>query len=326
MRSVALSLFFIFFLFSAGAPVRAQTLPGAEELSITVSPQYPRPYDTATITVSSTLLDLNASTITISVNGAVVSENERKGVFTMGGPGTASVISVTTKDATGTHQATKRLSPADVALVTESNSTVPPFYKGAQLVASEGSVRLIALADFQTTTGAKIPPANLAYTWKFGDKVLEAQSGLGKNILNATAPIRYRDARITVTVTTQDKSLVAQASTVVSPIDPFIRIYKNDPLGGIDLTTALFGTFTMATDEQTFHAVPYYYAAFPKIAWTLNGTDSDQDPDLTVRTTGAARGTAVLGARASDTNVINNAETRFTVQFGQARSTGIFGL
>ncbi len=326
MRIVAFSLLFFTFLFPMEAPALAQELPVGEELRFSFSPQYPRPYDRVTLTVSSSQLDLSASTISISVNGVVVGENERKATFTMGGPGSKSVVKVVTTDVDGTHEATQTLFPADVALVVEASSTVPPFYKGAKLVASEGPVTLIALPDFQTTSGTKIPAANLVYTWRFGDKILESESGIGKNILRAKAPIRYRDARITVTVTTQDRTMVAQGATSVSPVDPFVRVYKHDPLGSVDFAHILSGTFAMLGDEQTFRAVPYYYAALPKNAWTLNGTDSDQDPDLTVRTTGATKGTAVIGVRAQDSKVINNAETRFTLQFGQARSTGIFGL
>lgn len=326
MRIVAFSILFFALLFPNVAPVRAQGLPVGQEIVFSFSPQYPRPYDRVTLTISSTMFDLNGSSIKMYVNDALISENERKATFTLGGPGTKSVVRVVATDVDGTHEVTQTLSPADVALIVEANSTVPPFYKGARLVASEGPVTLIALPDFQSASGTKIPPASLVYTWKFGDKILESQSGIGKNILRATAPVRYRDARITVTVTTQDKTMVAQGVTSVNPVDPFIRVYKNDPLGGVDFAHILSGTFAMLGDEQTFRAVPYYYAAFPKIAWTLNSADSDQDPDLTVRTTGAAKGTAVIGARARDSKVINNTETRFTLLFGQARSTGIFGL
>lgn len=326
MRIVAALALLCTFTLSFAPFAQAQTLPGAEELTLTFSPMYPRPYDTVTVTVGSTILDLSASTITITVNGVVIGENERKATFTMGGPGTKSVVKVVTKDVDGTHELSRTLAPAEVALVVEAQSTVPPFYKGARLVASEGPVTLIALPDFQSAPGVKIPPSSLVYTWRFGEKILESESGIGKNILRAKAPVRYRDARITVTVTTQDRALVAQAITSVSPVDPFIRVYENDPLMGVDFAHALSKTFSMKNDEHTFRAVPYYYAAFPKISWKLNGTDSDQDPDLTVRTTGTTKGTAILGVGASDANIINSSETRFTIEFGQARSTGIFGL
>ncbi len=306
--------------------LQAQTLPSIEELTLTVSPQYPRPYDTVTATVSSNQLDLAAGAITISVNGTVVSEGERSATFTLGGPGTKATIVATVKDAAGTHSATRVLSSADVALVQEASSTVPPFYKGGKLPASQGTVRLIALTNFQTAAGTQIAPQNLSFTWKLGDQVLMSDSGLGKNVLTAVAPVRYRDARVSVTISTQDKSLSAQASTLVSPVDPIMRIYRHDPLQGIDLSRALSGIFAMTNDEETFRAVPYYYASPPTLGWSLNSADSGSNPDITVRTTGSTKGSALLGARAAAAGVTNNAEARLTVQFGENRSTGLFGL
>lgn len=328
MRIVALLLLSCLIASSPLAllPARAQSIPQPDQLSIVLSPQYPRPYESVTATIKSTLIDLAASQLSISLNGKIVSEGERTARFTIGGPGSKNAIVVTAKDADGTHQTQLVIYPADVALIIEPSSTVPPFYKGAKQVASEGQVRLIALTDFQTAAGAKIPPQNLSYTWAFGDRQLEAQSGIGKSALSAKAPVRYRDARVTVTVTTQDRTLVAQASAVVSPVDPFVRIYTNDPLRGIDFANAVGSLFALPGDEETFRAVPFFYKSSPSITWTLNGSDSGVDPDLTVRATGAAKGSALLSARANDADTLNNAETRFTVQFGQARSTGIFGL
>ena len=329
MRTVALILRGSFLLLTpfCAASTHAQGIPTTvNELSLSISPQYPRPYDTVTVTVGSTQLDLASGIISITVNGKVVSEGERSATFTLGGPGVKTTIQATVKDALGTHSVSRTITPADVALVLEPTSTVPPFYKGAKLVASEGSLRLIALPNFQTAGGTAIAPQSLSYTWKFGDKILEAQSGVGKNVLVATAPVRYRDARITVTVTNADKSLVAQATTLISPVDPVIRMYRNDPLAGVDFSSALSGSFVLPSDEETFRAVPYYYASSPTLAWTLNGTDSGSDADLTVRTTGATKGTALLGVRAAVVGLLNNTEARLTVQFGEARSTGIFGL
>lgn len=328
MRIFALALVLTLLLGPASAlPARAQTLPGSvEEVTLTLSPQYPRPYETVTATVGSTQINLAASTITISVNGKVIATGERSASFTVGGAGVRSLVQATAKDSAGTHATQISIFPEDVALVVEPSSSVPPFYRGAKLAASSGPVRVIAMPTFKTGAGAAVAPASLVYTWKFGDKILEAQSGIGKNVLTATAPVRYRDARITVTVTSQDQALVAQATSLLSAVDPLVRIYRHDPLLGINFASALSGTFALTSDEETFRAVPFFFASAPKIAWTLNGSDSGSDPDLTVRTTGASKGTALLGARVANPSALSDAEARLTVQFGQARSTGIFGL
>ncbi len=50
----------------------AQGLPGTDPLTLSVSPQYPRPYQSVTVAPRSTLLDLSASTVKVSVNGTNV--------------------------------------------------------------------------------------------------------------------------------------------------------------------------------------------------------------------------------------------------------------
>ena len=73
--------------------------------------------------------------------------------------------------------------------------------------------KTVALADFQSAPGTRLPASSLVYTWRLGNRVLTDSSGIGKSTLLATAPVRYRNADITVTVTSPDNSLVGEAAT-----------------------------------------------------------------------------------------------------------------
>lgn len=303
----------------------AQLVPGVETLSLTVSPQYPRPYETVTVSLSSTLIDLSSSDITFYADGKTVSENERSARVTVGGAGTRTTVRAVVVSDAGTSEKTVAFVPADVALVVEPASTVPPLYAGAALPAPEGRVRLVAVTDFKTAGGASIAPESLVYNWKLGDRELQAESGIGKRVLSATAPTRYRDARVILTVTTKDKALVGQASAVVSPVNPIARIYRNDPLLGIDFARSLEGTFALPGSEDAFRAAAYYFADPPVISWKLNGADAGSDPDLTVRTTGAQKGTALIGVSADGEGLFAHAERSLSVEFG-ARSSTLFGF
>ncbi len=307
-----------------GSFIHAQTL-GAEPLTLSVSPKYPRPFDTVTVTVSSTLLNLAASTISISADGVVVEEGERTARVRVGAAGTKTTISTTVVANGKTYQKQLIVSPAEVMLIMEPQTTAHPLYEGARLVAPESRVRLIALADLKDAKGVRIPAASLSYTWRLGNQILNDHSGLGKNVLDATAPVRYRDAEVSVTVTTQNLSQNAYASVFVSPVTPVVRIYENDPLRGLLSTRALAGSFTLAGSEQTFRAIPYFFKNTPALSWTLNGAPSGTDNDVTVRTTGASAGTASIGVVATDAQASEQAESRFTLQFGSG-STNIFGF
>lgn len=304
-------------------------IPGAgETLSVSISPEYPKPYETVAVTVKSSLIDLFSSKVTITANGQKVEEGS--GVMTsyvrVGGAGEKTTITVSALSGGKTYNKTIVLRPASVALVAEPLSTTHPFYRGGGLVASEGTVRLVAIPDFQSAPNTTVKAENLVYTWRLGQQILESVSGIGKSSVTATAPVRYRDATLSVTVTTQDSSMVAYAVTTIAPSDPFIRVYLNDPLLGPLFDTALSGSLKMSSTEQTFRMVPYYFAKAPSVSWRVSGNEGGVERDVTVRTTGAGAGSAVLEANATLQSNYQTARQSLTVSFGEKGGLGIFGL
>ncbi len=299
-----------------------------DPLNVSIDPSYPKPYSTVTITPGSNLIDLTSSVVTISSNGTVVQRGSgaEPVQITVGGPGELTTVTVTATLEGKTYTKKLAIRPADVALVSEPLSTTHPFYKGGALLASQGRVRLVAMPNFQTSTGAIIPAKNLVYTWKNDDQVLESASGIGKSSIVATAPNRYRDTTVTVTVTTPDQSLVGQASIAISPIDPTIRIYQSDPLLGPLFNVALSKNITITGTEKTFRAIPYNFSENPALTWSVNGTVSQSGGDITVRPTGTGVGTALLAIAAKARNFPQLAQASLSVAFGAKTSTGIFGL
>jgi hypothetical protein len=330
MRSaVFFVLAFMIAVVAPGSSVYAQAVPGGSEpLTISIAPANPRPYDSIAITPRSNLINLPASTVTISVNGSIIEEGSggRSVTTTLGGPGTKSVIRVTAVFEGTTYAKEVIIAPADVALVVEPLTGTHPFYDGAALVAPEGRVRVVAMTDFRTGTGARIPSNQLAYTWKLGERVLTEQSGIGRSTLSATAAPRYRDARVSVTVATVDGAVNGGATAIISAGSPELLIYRDDPLLGIDFAHALSGTFSMSGEEETFRAVSYHFGNAPGFSWSLNGSAAGSDERLTVRTTGNERGTALLRAVATDGAAGESADASFTVDFGGRSSGGFFGF
>ncbi|HEY0011041.1 MAG TPA: hypothetical protein VGB97_04015 [Candidatus Paceibacterota bacterium] len=307
---------------------QAQQMLGTEPITATIMPSYPRPYETVTIIPESTYIDLSASKVTVLVNGSVVSEGSgaEPAYVTVGGPGT--VTTITIRATSGAQSFTKSLTirPADVALVVEPYSTVHPFYEGGALTSSEGAVRLVAIPDLRTSSGAPIPAASLVYTWRNGDQILQGASGIGKSVLSASAPVRHRDARISVTVTSQDRSVVAEAATVVAPSDPFVRVYRNDPLLGPLYGTALPANTALVGTEETFRAVPYFFPDRPLLTWSVGDDASDNDQDITLRSSGSRGGTALVQVLAEVPDTGQSASQRLTITFKGESSLGFFGL
>lgn len=302
---------------------------GVDPLEIMLTPEYPRPYQTVSVRPASTLIDLTASEVVVSSNGTVVSRGSGSAPVnvTIGGPGSVTTIRVSATTGGQTYTKELRIRPADVSLIVEPLTSSHPFYMGGTGVASEGLLRLIAFPDFRNTNGIRVDPATLVYTWRLGDQVLQEQSGIGKSYLSATAPVRYRDTIVTVTVATADSAIVAQAQAVVAPIDPIVRIYRSDPLLGPLFNQALTGTAALTGDEETFRAVPYHFAGAPAITWLVNGAESGGANDITLRATGNGGGSAGLIAKVKQAATFALAEARLQVKFGaESGGLGIFGL
>lgn len=327
---VRLLLAAAFLVFLPLASAHAQLSPGAEPLSVILTPEYPRPHQVVTVSPRSNLIDLSASAVTVSVNGASVYEGSgTQGIpVQVGSAGERTVIIVKATDAAGqiyTREITVR--PAEVSLVMEPVSTSHSLYQGGGLVASEGRIRLIAVPDLRSAPNTRFPSASLVYTWRFGDQVLQSASGIGRSILVATAPVRYRDALITVTVTTPDSSIVAQAAAQVAPVDPIARIYQNDPLLGPNFDRALTSRFAMSDTEATLRAVGYFFGTNPTFAWEVGTSAGGADKDITVRSTGSGGGTAMITLTARDSARQQSAQTRVPIEFGgKGGGLGIFGL
>jgi hypothetical protein len=298
-----------------------------DPLTLTINPDYPRPYQIITVTPDSTLIDLSASTVSFSVNGKVVQTGSggESASIAVGGPGTVTNITVTATNNGQKYTKSISIHPADVSLIVEPTSTNHPFYEGASLIGSEGRVRIIAVPDLRNAKGIQISSDNLVYTWKNADQILQSSSGIGKSVLTATAPVRYRDTTITVTVSSQDSSVVGQASIAITPRDPLIRVYENDPLLGPLFDTALSNSVTIAGSEDTYRAVPYYFTSIPSLTWTVNGTASQTGQDITVRPAGNGQGSAVLGVSGSSGTLGQTANSTLSITFGKT-SSGLFGL
>lgn len=318
----------LFSLVLGSAPLAYAQFGNVQVVSMTISPEYPRPYQTIVVTPDSTLIDMSSSIVKVSVNGKVVEQGSgvQNVPVTVGGPGEKTIISVSATTGGKTYTQSLTVRPSDVSLVIEPVSTTHPFYEGASLVASEGRVRVVAIPDLRTTAKTRIDPSSLVYTWKFGDQILQDQSGIGHSILNATAPVRYRDAQITVTVATSDSSIVAQASTLISPVDPILHFYKNDPLLGPLFDQALTDSYTMSSDEESFRGVAYYFGSTPALVWAVNGQASGADKDVTVRSTGAGSGVALLSLNAHDTSRNQSVAGSLRVLFGAKKGTNLFGF
>jgi len=232
-------------------------------LVATVLPKAPGPQTDVTITLAGYGYDLNESTIAWALNN----KEQQRGIgeksfkFTTGKLGEITVITVAVKTKEGRAIAKQLIFiPAEVDILWEADTYVPPFYPGAPLVTEGSRVRLTAIPQLTTTSGRLIPSSQLTFTWRHNYRNLVQQSGRGKDYIEITAPSASSDAPvIEITVTSPTSDATAYRKITVPVTVPEIIIYPLKPLAGVVASEAIAETYQSKAEEESFIVEPYYF-------------------------------------------------------------------
>lgn len=280
---------FIFALFPLVTSAQFALPPGFEEpLSVSMSPQTPEPGEQVQIKVSNNIIDMKRSTFVWTINGSVVLEGagENELTFTAPQANQRQTISVNiTKPDGKTVTKTYILEVADVDLIFEGKTYVPPFYKGLSLFTHQSQVTVTAVPFFNTD------PSNLIYTWKLNGSVQNEQSGQGKQSITLTGSIVSQPLDISVIVESPFNQSRGQASLLINPVETNLTIYENNTIYGSLFNRAIKNTFTLEREEVTLTAIPYFFDTASKnnasmfFSWADRGTPIEnptQGADITI--------------------------------------------
>jgi hypothetical protein len=307
----------------------AQSLGTTGPFSVTVSPQYPAPYSTASLSFVSGSLDLANATLTVKADGKqIYTGNAAPVSVPLSAAGKTVHIIVSAASAGGTQTQSLSITPQDVSLVAEPVASVPALYPGKPAVPLEGATRIVAVADIRTPNAAQIDPAALSYTWTVDGAQLASASGIGKDAIVVASPLEYRARDVSVSITSQDGAYVGGAGLTLSPTRPTLRVYESDPLLGIMFDHALSGTYAITGSETSLYAAPFSFpisGGAPAIQWFLNGSSAESGPTVTLRPSGSGTGSAGVSATAS-AGTYSQAAASLTLTFGSSSGGNLFGL
>ena len=311
-------------------------LPGVDLGNLTISPQNPGPNQLVTAKLNSNVTDLNRADITWSVNGQTVQNGKGMKVFTFtaGNLGTRTTLEVMMVSSEGypwTQSIT--LSPAKVDLLVEALSYTPPFYRGKAYFPYQGQARVVAVPSFVDENGKQIPPERLVFKWKEGERNLVDSSGAGRNILIYKGSIPIRSKGVSVEVTSLDQQYVAEKTINVTPTEPKIVLYEDDPEYGVLYNRALSNPLSLNKEQLAIAAAPYYFNTSAignislKYEWNLNGTPvGNGENSLVLHNPGGGGGTASLSLQLSNTvDYFQFASASLNINFGTA-ARSLFGL
>lgn len=319
----------IFFPILAGAQSLGDLGGIGSSFTLSVAPQYPAPYGKATLSFLSSSLDLINATVTVTANGKKIYKGSVQPVaVTLGRGGEVMNVTATISSGGVNYSQTLSIQPQEVALIAEPISSAPPLYPGKPLVPLEGSVRVVAVANLKNASGKSLEPATLAYSWTVDGVQIANSSGIGKEAIMVASPLQYRERTVSVVVMSANGSLVGGASLSLSPLEPSVQIYENDPLLGILYDHALSGGYTIAGAESTLYAAPFSLpttSGAPLIRWFLNGNAAQTGSSITLRPTGSGEGSASLSLVAS-AGSYTTATTNLSLSFGAKPGSNFFGL
>ncbi len=259
--NIFLLSFFCFFGFA-----NAQVLSD-EFVTITTNPESPQPNQSVTVTIESSITDLNTYVISWYKNDNLVKSDTGATSYTFvtGDAGVTDTITVLVGDE---YIKTINISPAKINLIWETNASTHPFYKGKTLSSYQSSVKVVAMPDI-----ANVDPKNFIYTWKLDWKVLGNDSGAGKNVLYVDGISEIRDKLVTVNVESIDGTFQAQNSIYINWTEPSLLFYVDDSLLGVLYNKAIIGSLDLNQEEVSLRAYPFYFSKDGAITydWKING-------------------------------------------------------
>lgn len=318
----AIGVLAISFLLLA-TPTSAQLDAGfGPDLSLEIFPQHPAPGDVVRVVAQSTLIPLSEATITWYVDGKKVSETgSSEKELTAGSLGSETVVTVSARSGNDAAEASVRIRPTEMDLLWESDSYVPPFFRGRALPSAGTTLKMEAVPRFKLKSGAFVSPGTIIFTWKRNGYVIEKVSGRGRSRAVIPAPGLFGTDTISVEARTMDGTLAGESSTVIRSVEPRLLLYENHPLFGIKYHAA-FGTqsFVDAT-EVTLAATPYYADTPTPDAltyeWKVNGQPIGIDPEkpsaLTLNAAGSSGIALIDLALSSATNFYLSAQNAWRI-------------
>lgn len=283
------------------------------DISLDISPENPDPYGDVTISLSSYAFDINKSMIEWKNNNKTVLSGYGKTSYSFKnlGPdiGITFNINITPVGSGSTITKSVTIKPQEVDLLFESvDGYTPPFYRGKSFVASEGTVRVVAIPNSKTLGSSR---NRVTYRWKAGDDTNLSASGYNKDSYVFKNNNLNLSEKVSVQASSLDDGYNATNSITIPIISPKLIFYKKSPTEGVLYNQALTGETAIAEDEETIVAEPYFLSTKGSESsidykWQINNEDvntPDTPNELAIHPT-ARGGYATLDLIIENANLI----------------------
>lgn len=242
----------------------APLFPLQGQVQLILSPEFPEPNQSVTVTARSFSFDPDATFLSWTHNGKNVASG--KGVtsysFNTGPAGSLHRVSVSVSAKGATFSDTLTFRVPDLLLAWEAQTYTPPGYRGRALPTSGSLVRVHAFPEIFASATQTANPENLIYQWKIDDTDARDQSGRGKKSFSFRAANGKGVTHlVSVIVTSEDKSAAAFAKVDVRLEDPHILFYEDKTLEGPRYESASARFSVASGEELRLRAEPFFFLA-----------------------------------------------------------------
>lgn len=329
--------FLVLVLFFAGAAgVHAQSIlsGAASNLALSMTPEYPAPGNIVRLSAASPHIDLEQADIAWYVNGTITAQGPAKKVIDIpaGSLGSETDVVAVASASDGTSASGEVfIRPVEVDLLWESDSYVPPFYRGRALPSPGTTIRAWAIARIKNPNGVFAPERDIVYTWRRNGSIVQPMSGRGRSSATFPAPPLFGADSLTVNAATADGAFEGSASVRIAATEPSLALFEDHPLFGVLYNDALASSESRSDSEATFRAVPFFAQAGnptdPRLiyAWSVNGknlpADSASPDEITIGTNGASGLAQIALALTEAGNWAVNSKGVWSISFSSGGSS-----
>lgn len=278
-----ISLFILSFFLVTGI-VHAQAIPtlSSTGLDLTPSSNNPVPGQSVTITARSFSADIDTSQISWVVNGKLAQSGVGSTKFVVKAPSLGKKLNIDVSAVTSTGRkmfTTIVVSSGSIDLITETDGYVHALFLGKIAPVAQNKVTIIAMPHIADASGTEYDPKNLVYQWKKNDRVLEDQSGYGKQSVSIKGDVLPRAYTLDVTAWPRDNSTQAETQITISYQPPTAQFYVDDSLYGMFFNRSVKNSITIGSSRESgVRVIPYGFNKSPidstlSYNWLINGTE-----------------------------------------------------
>ncbi|OGD66946.1 hypothetical protein A2442_00050 [Candidatus Campbellbacteria bacterium RIFOXYC2_FULL_35_25] len=315
----------------------AQFLGSDSSLYVKIDPKFPKPNQEFSVSIESYVTDLNLAETSWFKNGTLVEKGFGLNSFTFkaGGLGSSVKINIQVKTSNkGTLTKIIEITPAEVDLFWEANSSVPPLYKGKALSSYQSDIKIIAVPNFIDSNGYFLNSKDLIYRWKKDMRAIGDSSGIGRNVLILKDNKIPSNQTISVEVETKDGKMLAGGNLNVVYSRPEIVFYEKNPLLGVVYEKALETPFILTEEEASIVAQPFFFSKDDIFngnlvyKWLIDNKEIEEaqgDNIMTLRRPEKGSGSINLNLGITNFNrIMQFANNQLKINLGELKGSNLF--